>query len=67
MDGKSPGIHLIGGWVDSRAGLEALEKRKSLVATGNSTTMRRPTSSYARVRYSGFFHLNKGVSEIQSK
>jgi hypothetical protein len=64
MEGKSPGIHLIGGWLDSRAGLEALEKRKSLVVTGKSTMIRRPNSSYARVRYSCFFLLNERVSEI---
>jgi len=64
MEGKSPGIHFIGGWVGSRAGLEALERRKSLVATRNSTMIRRPNTSYARVRYSGFLLLSEGVSEI---
>jgi hypothetical protein len=32
--GKSPGTHWIGGWVDLRAGLDDLEKRKFLTLPG---------------------------------
>jgi len=31
---KTPGTHLIGGWVGPRAGLDFLEKRKSLPLRG---------------------------------
>jgi hypothetical protein len=44
MEGKSPGIHLRGGWVGCRPGLETLEKRESLAATGNRTMIRWPTA-----------------------
>jgi hypothetical protein len=32
--GKSPGTHWIGGWVDHRAGLDDVEKRKFLTLPG---------------------------------
>jgi hypothetical protein len=31
---RSPGIHLIGGWVSPRAGLDDMEKYKLLTAPG---------------------------------
>jgi hypothetical protein len=31
----APGTHWIGGWVDRRAGLDYVKKRKSLALTGN--------------------------------
>jgi hypothetical protein len=34
---RAPGIYWIGGWLDPRAGLNALEKRKSLSSAGNRT------------------------------
>jgi hypothetical protein len=39
-------------------------KEKSLAATGNRTTIRRLTISWPRLRYYGFAHLSKGVSDI---
>ena len=32
--GKPPGTHQMGGWVAPRAGLDALEERKSLLPNG---------------------------------
>jgi hypothetical protein len=53
---KDPGIHLIGGWVDPRAGLDDLEKRKFLTLEGlELRPLGRPARSQSlyRLRYSG--------------
>jgi hypothetical protein len=34
---RGPGTHRIGGWVDRRAGLDAVRREKSLVPAGNRT------------------------------
>jgi hypothetical protein len=43
--GKSPGTHWIGGWVEPRAGLDDMEKRKFLTLPGLEL---RPLSRPAR-------------------
>jgi hypothetical protein len=53
---KIPGTHLIGGWVDLRAGLDDLEKRKFLTLPGlKLRTLGRPANSQSlyRLRYPG--------------
>jgi len=34
---RTPGIHLIGGWMDTRASLDVVVKRKILSPAGNQT------------------------------
>jgi hypothetical protein len=53
---RAPGIHWIGGWVDLRAGLEEVEKRKFLTLPGlKLRPLCRPTRSQSlyRLRYPG--------------
>jgi hypothetical protein len=45
---RAPGTHWIGGWVDPRAGLDDLEKRKFLTPPGlELRPLGRPASRYA--------------------
>jgi hypothetical protein len=53
---RAPGTHWMGGWVDPRAGLEDLEKRKFLTLTGlELRPLGRPARSQSlyRLRYPG--------------
>jgi hypothetical protein len=53
---RAPGTHFIGGWVDLRAGLEDMEKRKFLTLPELGTpTLGRPARSQSlyRLRYPG--------------
>jgi hypothetical protein len=53
---RDPGTHWIGGWVDPRAGLEDVEKRKFLTIPGlELQPFGRPASSQSlyRLRYPG--------------
>jgi hypothetical protein len=54
--GKSPRYHWIGGWVDPRAGLDDVKKRKFLTLPGlELLTLSRPARSQSlfRLRYPG--------------
>jgi hypothetical protein len=54
--GKIPGTHWIGGWVDPRAGLDEMEKRKFLALPGlELRPLGRPARSQSpyRLRYPG--------------
>jgi hypothetical protein len=42
--GKDPGTHWIRDWVDSRAGLDAVAKRKALATAGNRTPVVQPVA-----------------------
>jgi hypothetical protein len=42
--GKAPGTHWIGGWVGSRADLDAMQKRKNLAPGGNGTPTVEPVA-----------------------
>jgi hypothetical protein len=56
-EGRVPGTHWIGGWVDPRAGLD-VEKRKFLTLPGlELRTLGRPTRSQSlyRIRYPDSF------------
>jgi hypothetical protein len=56
--GKSSGTHFIGGWVDPRASLEDLEKRKFFTLPGiELRTIGRParSQSLSRLSYPGSF------------
>jgi hypothetical protein len=58
---KSPGTHWIGGWVDPRAGLDDVEKRKFLTLPGlKPRPLGRPArdQSLYRLRYPGSFHFS---------
>jgi hypothetical protein len=58
---RAPGTHWIGGWVDTRAGLENLEKRKFLTLPGlEFLPLGRPASSQSLYRLS--YHLNYTAS-----
>jgi hypothetical protein len=60
---RAPGTHWIGGWVDPRAGLDEVEKRKFLTLPGlEFRLLRRPASrqSLYRLRYPGS-NLTHGV------
>jgi hypothetical protein len=47
---RAPGIHWIGGWVETRAGLDEVEKRKFLTLPGfELRTLCRPARSYGCV------------------
>jgi hypothetical protein len=53
---RSPGTHWIGGWVDTKAGLDDVEKRKLLTLTGlKLRPLRRPARSQSlyQLRYPG--------------
>jgi hypothetical protein len=53
---RAPGTHWIGGWVDPRAGLDDVEKRKFLTLLGfELRTLRRPARSQSlyRLRFPG--------------
>jgi hypothetical protein len=55
---RAPGTHWIGGWVDPRAGLDNVEKRKFLTLPGlELRSCGRPASSQSlyRLRYPGSF------------
>jgi hypothetical protein len=55
---SAPGTHLIEGWVDPRAGLDDVQKRKFLTLPGlELRPLRRPASSQSlyRLRYTGGF------------
>jgi hypothetical protein len=57
---KAPGNHWIGGWVDSRAGLDYLKKRKFLTLPGlELQPLGRPARSQSlyRLRYPGRMHI----------
>jgi hypothetical protein len=54
--GKAPGTHSIGSWVDPRAGVDDVEKRKFLTRPGlEFQPLGRPARSYSlyRLRYPG--------------
>jgi hypothetical protein len=54
---RDPGTHWIGGWVDPRAGLDDLKKRKFLTLLGlKLRPLGRPARSQSlyRLRYPGF-------------
>jgi hypothetical protein len=61
---RAPGTHCIGGWLDPRAGLVDMEKRKSLTLPGLVRTLSRPAcnQSLYRLRYPGTCQVH-----IQSK
>jgi hypothetical protein len=40
----TPGSHWIGGWVGPRTGLDAVEKKESVVPIGKRTAVPRPSS-----------------------
>jgi hypothetical protein len=65
LPGKEPpGTHWIGGWVDLRAGLDDLEKRKFLTLPGLKLRSHdRPADSYSlyRLRYPGSFTCKRLV------
>jgi hypothetical protein len=53
---RAPGTHWIGGWVDPRAGLDNMEKRKFFTPQGlELRSLGRPTRSQSlyRLRYPG--------------
>jgi hypothetical protein len=55
---EPPGAHWIGGWVDLRAGLDDLEKRKFLALPGlELRPLGRPVRSQSlyRLRYPGWY------------
>jgi hypothetical protein len=57
--GKNPGTHCIGGWVDSRAGLDDLKKWKFLTLPGlEPRPLRRPARSQSlyRLRYPDYYY-----------
>jgi hypothetical protein len=58
---RAPGIHWIGGWVGSRAGLNDVEKRKFLTPLGlKLRLLSRPARSQSlyRVRYPSSYTVN---------
>jgi hypothetical protein len=59
-DERAPGTHWIEGWVDPRAGLEDVEKRKFLTLPGRELRLLcRPVCSQSlyRLRYPGSYGL----------
>jgi hypothetical protein len=57
---KAPGTHWIGGWVDPRAGLDTVDKRKLLTLPGlELRPLSRPASSQSlyRLRHPGSLNL----------
>jgi hypothetical protein len=55
LQGKVPDINWIGGWMGPRAGLDAVEKRKSLATAWNPGRLARSPSLY-RVNYVIFMY-----------
>jgi hypothetical protein len=52
---RAPGIHLIGEWMNHRAGLYAVAKRKIPSPAGNRTTVVQPLVSVAILSYPSLF------------
>jgi hypothetical protein len=44
--GTAPGTHCVGDWVDLRAGLDVLDKRRSLSPVGNRTKILQSSSPF---------------------
>jgi hypothetical protein len=64
---RAPGTHWIGGWVDPRAGLDDVEKRKLLTLPGlELRPLGRPARSQSlyRLRYPGYLHGGKDLVSL---